>query len=313
MNIKYRTKFIGLLALFGIMLNACTNGDDLNVAYGNFEAKEWNVSSEIPGRLMAIPVSEGQMVEEGQLLGVVDTVALHLKKIQLLASIEAIRAQRQNAGPKVKLFNTQLSALQREKKRVSALLIDSLATQKQMDDLMSQIQLVEQQVNSAREQVELANRGIFAKIIPLKAQIEQIDDQIKRCRILSPVKGRVVIKLAERGEMIMPGMLIYKIAQLDTIILRAYITGNQLPLFQYGQHVNIKADNGTGGMTSYTGWVSWISSSAEFTPKIIQTAEDRVNLVYAVKIKVPNDGTLKLGMPGEVHLSTDNTATDTKE
>jgi len=299
-------KYFFLFLITSILgFTACepeTNGAD---AYGNFEAREFIVSSEANGKILHLDVEEGQTLKEGQLIALIDTFPLHLQKQHLLASIRTISVKTQDAQPQIEVFEKQKANLLREKKRVKALLADKAATPKQLDDIKGQIDVVDKQIAAAREQTSTLNRGILGEIGPIRERIKQIDDQISRCYVYNPVDGTILLKLAEPSEMTAAGKPLYKIADLGEMELRAYISGAQLQEIKIGQDVEVRIDQGEESYRSLNGKVSWIASEAEFTPKTIQTKEERVNLVYAIKVKVPNDGSLKIGMPGEVMLSGD--------
>lgn len=297
-----------LLALAG-----CQNNNHLADAYGNFEAPEVIVSSESNGKLIYFNVEEGQGLEPGQLVGLVDTVPLLLRRKQLLAGIRAITGKTQEAQPQIDVLLEQKRNLQREAKRLEALVADNAATPKQLDDLKGQIDVVDKQIAATRSQTNTLNRGILAEIAPLEAQIEQVDDQIQRCYIYNPIKGTVLLKLAEASEMAAAGKPLYTIANLDALELRAYISGAQLPHLKIGQEVSVLIDETEETNRSLPGTVSWISGKAEFTPKTVQTKEERVNQVYAFKVRVKNDGSLKIGMPGEVVLQAPEALKDAGE
>lgn len=288
--------------LAALALASCQDNKHLADAYGNFEAPEVIVSAESSGRLLYFAVEEGQQLQAGQLVGMVDTVPLHLRRKQLLASIRAITGKTQEAQPQVEVLQEQKRNLQREAKRLEALVADQAATPKQLDDIRGQIEVVDRQIAATRSQTTTLNRGILAEIAPLEAQLEQIDDQIGRCYIYNPLSGTVLLKLAQASEMVAPAKPLYTIAHLEELDLRAYISGAQLPQAQLGQEVTVLIDDGKTANRQLPGRLSWISDQAEFTPKTVQTKEERVNLVYALKVRVKNDGSLKIGMPGEVML-----------
>ncbi|MCB0556881.1 MAG: HlyD family efflux transporter periplasmic adaptor subunit [Phaeodactylibacter sp.] len=300
--------FLPLLALA-----ACQNNNHLADAYGNFEAPEVIVSSESNGKLIYFEVEEGQQLEAGQLIGLVDTVPLLLRRKQLQASIRAVTGKTQESQPQVDVLLEQKRNLQREVKRMEALVADNAATQKQLDDLRGQADVVDKQIAATRSQTNTLNRGILAEIAPLEAQIEQVDDQIQRCYIYNPIQGTVLLKLAEPSEMAAAGKPLYTIANLAELELRAYISGAQLPHVKIGQPVSVFIDETAETNRSLPGTVSWISDKAEFTPKTVQTKEERVNLVYALKVRVKNDGSLKIGMPAEVMLQAPGTEQKTVE
>jgi len=280
------------------LLPACWGGDDLADAYGNFEAVEVLVSAEGSGNLIQFEVEEGDIIPAGQVLGFIDTTALYLQKEQFIASINALTSKTQNVQSQINVLLERKNNLNREQIRLQKLLSDDAATQKQLDDIEGEIEVVEKEMEATRSRLETNNRGILAEIRPMEVKIAQINDQIIKSIIYNPRKGTVLAKFAEEGEVVGFGKPLYKIADLESIILKVYISGSQLPGMKIGQTVEVKVD----GDISFSGKVYWISEKAEFTPKIIQTKEERVNLVYAVKVRVENDGTLKIGMPGEVYF-----------
>ncbi|MCP3933689.1 MAG: HlyD family efflux transporter periplasmic adaptor subunit [Bacteroidetes bacterium] len=273
------------------------NGSD---AYGNFEAREVFVSSEANGKLVRFDVEEGEKYAARQLIGFVDTTQLYLKKLQLEAAIRAIPTKKQDAQPQIEVFEKQKKNLLREKKRVEALLKDKAATPKQLDDIAGQIEVVDKQIAAASAKTTTLNKGIVSEIEPLRVQIKQIEDQLRKSYLYNPIKGTVLLKLAEESEFTVMGKPLYKIADLQNMILKVYVSGTQLPHIKIGDQVTVLIDEDEETNRSLTGNINWISEKAEFTPKIVQTKEERVNLVYAVKIAVKNDGALKIGMPGEV-------------
>ena len=297
------------------LLIACQNNGPQADAYGNFEAEELIISAEANGRILEFRVEEGQTLEAGQLIGRIDSTQLILKKEQLQAAIQAIAAKSPAISAQLAVFEKQVKTsqgqvkiLRREKQRVENLLKSDAATPKQLDELNDQITLAERQIDVLLEQrsatdanLSTQKRGLLAEILPLQKQIAQLDDQMEKCHILSPANGTVLSTYADVGEVAVFGKPLYKSADLRQMILRAYIAGDLLGSIRLGQKVRVAIDAPDGGMQELPGTISWISSKAEFTPKIIQTKNERVNLVYAVKIEVDNsEGWLKIGMPGEV-------------
>ncbi len=306
--------FVYLLLLLAA-LPACQKSAPKADAYGNFEADELIVSAEATGRLLAFVIEEGQLLESGEQIGAIDSVQLVLKRDQLKASIRAIAAKSPEISAQLAVFEkqmntvrTQLATLEYEKRRVENLLKSDAATPKQLDDLNAQIDVVHGQMDVILEQRSASNStlsvqksGLLAEILPLQKQIAQLDDQIAKCRIINPSVGTVLVSYAEAGEVVSFGKPLYKLADLHTMTLRAYVAGDQLGAVKTGQTVKVLIDAAEGKQQEFSGKIRWISSKSEFTPKVIQTKDERVNLVYAVKIDVPNpDGTLKIGMPAEV-------------
>jgi len=286
-------------------------------AYGNFEADELIVGAEASGKIIQFSVEEAQTLNAGTVVGRIDSTQLVLKIAQLKANIRAVAAKSPAIAAQLAVFEKQLNAnkqqlatLQREKQRIENLLKKDAAVPKQLDDLNAQIEQVQRQMDVVNEQrsasdanLNTQKNGLLAEILPIQDQIAQMEDQIAKCKIVNPIEGTVLTKLAEAGEVTSFGKPLYKIANLQQIILRAYVAGDQLGSIKVGQEVKISIDGPDNTMRDFTGKISWVSSKAEFTPKIIQTKDERVNLVYAIKILVPNDGTLKIGMPAEVHWS----------
>ncbi|MBK6929733.1 MAG: efflux RND transporter periplasmic adaptor subunit [Saprospirales bacterium] len=298
-------------------LSACSSGGPAADAYGNFEADERIISAEANGQILVFTAEEGQTLAAGQVVGRIDSTQLVLKKDQLQAAIRAIAAKSPAISAQLAVFEKQarnnrlqFDALQREKKRVEALLKSDAATPKQLDDLNDQIDLAEGQLRLILEQRDAASAtlstqkgGLLAEILPLQKQIAQVDDQIARCRLVSPVAGTVLTRYAEAGEVATYGKPLYKIADLRRMVLRAYVAGDQLGSIRLGQEVKVAIDAPADSLRELKGKIAWISPKAEFTPKVIQTRDERVNLVYAVKVEVQNDGSLKIGMPGELHFA----------
>lgn len=290
------------LAALGF-LAACRPEEKSADAYGNFEVDAVTVGAQANGALVFFDVAEGENLAGGQWIGLVDTTTLYLQKLQLLATRRALGQKTQDPQPQIEVLKEQKRALEREKARFEALVADKAATPKQLDDLKSQLDVVNQQIEAARSQANRANKGILSESDPLDAQIKVVEEQIRKCYVYNPVGGTVLTKIAEPGEVVGFGSPLYRIAKLDTLMLRAYVSGDQLGQLKIGQKLAVKVDEGKEQMRSLTGRLAWIAQQSEFTPKTIQTREERVNLVYAVKIAVANDGSLKVGMPGEVYFN----------
>jgi HlyD family secretion protein len=276
-------------------LLACNNQEDQADAYGNFEAIEVMISAESQGRILVFEPMEGAKLDKGQVTVVIDTVQLHLKRVQLESGVASLGPKITTLDAQVNANQVQLKNLEREKKRIDKLVEGGAATSKQKDDIEGQIALLNAQITA----IESQKASVFAERNTLKVQIEQVEDQIARSMIRNPKDGVMLSKYKEQGEIAAPGQALYKMANMDELILRAYVSGNQLSEVIIGHSVKVRFDV-ADGMEERTGLVSWVSPSAEFTPKIIQTREERVNLVYAIKVVVSNDGSLKIGMPGEV-------------
>ena len=300
-NIKtFRNIQLTALALLMVGLSSCGRNSDKYDASGNFEAEEIIVSSEATGKILQLKLDEGLLLKAGQPVGYIDTIQLFLRKKQLLYSIRALLAKQPDASSQLSTIQKQIETANFEKKRVENLLKDDAATKKQLDDLNAQIDLLEKQYHSLQVSLSISTNSIQSETMPLKAQVEQLEDQIKKSIIVNPMEGTVLTKYVEQEEVVTTGKAIYKLADLSNILLRVYISGDQLTTIKIGQNVKIVVDDVKGGSKNYEGVLEWVSDKAEFTPKTIQTKDERANLVYAIKIKVKNDGFLKLGMYGDV-------------
>ena len=311
---KRRLQF--LTAISSLILLSCNGEDNKFDATGTFEADEVIVSSELSGKILRFDVEEGQSFSKDSIVGIVDAENISLQKEQMEASIQALSEKTADVTPQVKLLENQLAVQQsqlnnllHEKTRIENLLKEDAATGKQLDDINAQvdvakknINVTQQQINVQRNNVATQNRSILSEGKPLEKRVEQLDDQLKKANIINPVNGTVITKYVEAGEITSPGKALYKIADLSTMTLRAYITGTQLPQVKLNQVVKVLVDDGKDKYKELSGTITWISDKAEFTPKTIQTKDERANLVYAMKVKVKNDGFLKIGMYGEVQF-----------
>jgi HlyD family secretion protein len=293
-----KTQIISIVS--ALLAIACTSGDVEYDASGTFEAVETIVSTEATGTIKALDLNEGQTLKAGTQVGYIDSVQLFLKKKQLLAQIRVVLSKRPNISAQLAVLYEQLKQAKREQHRIANLLKSDAATQKQYDDATSQVTVTEHQIDAQESSLGITSASLNEEALPLRVQIEQLDDQLSRCRIINPVNGTVLVKYTEAQEMAQSGKPLYKIADLSTIVLRAYITGDQLPEIKLNQKVTVLVDADAGSYKEYPGTIEWISDKAEFTPKTIQTKDERANLVYAVKINVKNDDALKIGMYGEV-------------
>lgn len=285
------------LSLLATTLLSCGNGDDKADGYGNFEATEITISAENNGKLMQFDVNEGDVIEKDQFMGYIDTIPLSLKREQLLVSKAVISSKSKGVLSQISVLNAQLKTANTNRTRIENLMKDNAGTQKQLDDINGEIDVINNQIRS----VEIQNAPVVNELKSIDVQLKQIDDQIQKSKIINPLNGTVLTKYAEPNEITVFGKPLYKIVNLNTMQLRVYVSETQLANIKIGDEVNVKIDDGDG-MKSYQGNISWIASEAEFTPKIIQTKEERVALVYAVKIDVANDGSIKIGMPGEMWL-----------
>lgn len=293
---KTKTAFI-ILSISALGLYACTNHEKTADAYGNFEAIETLISAQTAGQILEFEIHEGDLLQAGQAIGLIDTVDLWLKKAQLNQQKNVIRSRKIVLQAQLKVQEQQLANNSRDQKRIHQLFDAGAATQKQKEDIDGAIALISNQIAATRAQYT----GIEAEIQVIDSQIAQINETLQKSILHNPIEGTVLNKYAEPGEIATPGKPLYKIANLSFLDLKAYITGKQLTDFILNQEVKVFID-GSNDAIELPGTISWIASSAEFTPKTIQTKEERTDLVYAIKVRVGNDGRLKIGMPGEVHL-----------
>jgi HlyD family secretion protein len=295
---------------------SCSSKNGKYDASGTFETDEVIVSSELSGKLLEFRVEEGQTFAKDSVVGIVDAENINLQKEQVQANIQALGEKTADAGPQVRMLEEQLSVQQsrldnllHERTRINNLLKQDAATGKQLDDINAEIdmaqknmQVTRQQINVQRNNIATQNRSILSEGKPLEKRVAQLEDQLKKASIINPVNGTVITKYAQAGEVTSAGKALYKIADLSTMTLRAYITGTQLSQVKLGQTVKVLVDDGADKYKEMPGTITWIADKAEFTPKTIQTKDERANLVYAMKIKVKNNGYLKIGMYGEVRF-----------
>ncbi|MFT3824552.1 MAG: HlyD family efflux transporter periplasmic adaptor subunit [Chitinophagaceae bacterium] len=309
-------RFLSLMLITAGFLTACSGKKNTYDASGTFEVDEVVVSSELPGKILSFNLQEGDKLAKDSIVGIIDAINLSLQKEQVEASIDALKEKTSDLSPQVKLLQDQLTVQQsqldnllHERKRTENLLKQDAATGKQLDDINAQIDVVKKQMSVTQQQISVQrsntgtqNRTVLSEGKPLQKRVAQLEDQIKRAAIVNPINGTVITKYAEAGEVTSAGKALYKVADLSVMNLRAYITGDQLSTVKLNQPVTVLIDSGAHKYHQYTGTVSWVSDKAEFTPKTIQTKEERANLVYAIKIRVKNDGYIKIGMYGEVQF-----------
>lgn len=288
---------------FAILLSSCGRGNGDYDASGVFEATEVIVSAEANGKIMQFDITEGQLLDAGREIGYIDTVQLYLKKMQLMANMKSVKTRYTDVPRQIAATKQQIATQRSELKRFENLVKSNAANQKQVDDINAQILVLERQLAAQTETLENSNRGVSEESTGLDIQVAQLNDQLQKSIITSPIKGTVLSKYAEQGELATQGRALFKIADMDNMFLRAYITSGQLTEIKTGQQVRVFADFGEKDMKEYAGTITWISDKSEFTPKTIQTRDERANLVYAVKIAVKNDGYLKKGMYGELKLN----------
>lgn len=285
------------------LLAACSSGTPKYDATGTFEATDVIVSAEAAGKLLSLDIEEGTLLKAGQQVGIIDTVQLYLKKLQLEASVKSVEGQRPDILKQVATTQEQISQAKRERDRVANLLRVGAANQKQMDDAESLLGVLQKQLIAQNSTLRNSDQSLTWQSSSVGIQVAQMEDQLKKCHITSPITGTVLAKYAEAGELANPGTPLFKVADMEQIYLRAYITSEQLSGVKLGQPVTVYSDYGNDVRKEYPGVITWISDSSEFTPKTILTKDERANLVYAVKVAVKNDGMLKIGMYGGVDFS----------
>ena len=285
--------------VFLVLMNvvACTKSNDKADGYGNFEATEVTISAEANGKIEFLNLEEGATLAPNTLIGLIDTTQLYLSKQQLIASKSTIASKSQNVLSQTAVLKEQLKTTLIDQKRIQNMFAENAATKRQVDEINGKVNVLNEQIKSVKTQDAPINNEVKS----IDVQIEKINDQIKKCNIINPFQGTVLAKYTEANEVTSFGKPLYKIADITEMTLRVYISEKQLNQIKVGQKVTVKID-AQEDMKSYPGTISWIASSAEFTPKIIQTKEERANLVYAVKVKVKNDGSLKIGMPAEMWI-----------
>jgi HlyD family secretion protein len=304
------------ISAFSLILFSCHSGSDQFDASGTFEADEVIVSSQLNGQLLSFDVEEGDTLSKDVIVGKIDSTDVLLQKQQVQASIQSLREKTSDVKPQVKLLEDQLSVQQtqlnhllRDQQRFENMLKDGAVTQRQVDDINTQVDalkqqmlVTQQQINVQRSTTGTQNSSIMSAKDPMEKQVAQLSQQLSKANIVNPVSGTVLTKYAQTGEMTSVGKALYKIADVSYLNLRAYITGTQLSTVKLNQPVKVFIDSGANKYRQYDGTIIWISDKAEFTPKTIQTKDERANLVYAIKVKVKNDGYVKIGMYGEVKL-----------
>ena len=316
-----------ILPLLLIAAVSCNKSSDYD-ASGTFEADEIMVTAEASGKILNLKLEEGDALQQNQQVGIIDGKGVELQREQILASMNALEQKTNDAAPQISVLETQINAQKsqiailqeqlnnavRERNRTANLVKSDAATRKQLDDLNgnvtvtqkqiaaanAQLATLNQQIASAKAQVNIQNRGILSEKNPTEKKVLQIDEQLKHNVISAPIQGTVLTKYLNQGEFATMGKPVFKMANLSELVLRAYITGDQLAKVKVGQEVKVLVDAGDNKTKELKGKIDWISQKSEFTPKTIQTKDERANLVYATKIRVKNDGYLKIGMYGEV-------------
>ncbi len=296
-------KLYGLTMSILLLFSSCNDEDNGKDATGVFEATEVIVSAEATGKLLAFEAYEGMQLKKNLVLGQIDTIQLSLKKMQLFANQLALEASKPDVASQIGATEREIEKLEFEKKRTQRLLEGDVATQKQLDDIVAQIDVLNARLRAQKKSLNSSSEAIDAQYNAVDVQLEQLTDQIARCQIQSPIDGTVLVKYSEAGEFVNIGKPLFKVANMNKMIIKAYVTAAQLKDLQLGQKLKVLAEFGVDESKTYEGEISWISDKSEFTPKTIQTQDERANLVYAIKVRVENDGLLKIGMYGGLKWS----------
>jgi len=284
------------------MMVACGGNEKAYDATGTFEATETTVYAEQSGALLTFSVNEGDMIEAGKEVGLIDTTQTWLKIQQMAATKEVYQSQKPDMERQIAATRQQLSKAQQDEQRYRELVADGAAPSKMLDDASSQVKVLQKQLDAQISSLSTSTRSLDKQTVAANVQIEQLRDMLRKCHIVTPTKGTVLEKYVERGEFVAIGKPLFKIADTEQMFMRAYVTSAQLQNIKIGQKVKVFADYGDGQKKAYDGTVSWISSRSEFTPKTILTDDERADLVYAVKVAIKNDGYVKIGMYGELKL-----------
>ena len=292
-------KFI-TMAIAALLLAACGNSEKEYDATGTFEATETTVSAEQNGTLLTFAINEGDEIEAGSEVGLIDTTQTWLKLQQARATKEVYQSQKPDMEKQTSATRQQLAKAQAEQQRYKELVADGAAPSKMLDDATNHVQVLQRQLAAQLSSLSTNTNALSKQMAATEVQIDQLRDQLHKCHIKAPLKGTVLEKYAERGEFVAIGKPLFKMADMEQVYIRAYVTSAQLQSIRTGQQVKVFADYGDGKKQEYDGTVSWISSRSEFTPKTILTDDERADLVYAVKVRVKNDGFIKIGMYGEV-------------
>ena len=289
---------LAAVIFLAVLITACSSNGKSD-AYGQFEATETTISAQTSGELLSFTASEGAELKSHQQVGLVDTTQLKLKEEELLAGLEATQSKIESINAEVEVLQEQLQTARTNLNRIEALLKDNAATQQQLDDAEGKVRTLQKQIDA----LQVQKNSVRAEIKATQSRLNQVEQQLDDARILNPVNGTVLTTYVEPFELVGQGQPLYQIANLDTLELRIYVSGAQLPSIRLGQNVEVLIDKNAEENQQLSGRISWIASEAEFTPKMIQTKEERVTQVYAVKVKVPNpEGIIKIGMPGEVNF-----------
>lgn len=291
-----------LIIVAAVLLTGCTSKTEQADAFGNFEANEITVSSETGGRILSFMPDEGTIVIKGSTLALIDTTIIHLQKAEIDAGMRSVRTRIASINAQNEIINQQIVNLRVNIERIRKMLKDDAATVKQLDDLTGQEAVLQRQIEANNTQ----KTSVAAELSVYIAKKTTLNEQIIRSSVMSPLNGTVIEKYAEAGELTAAGRPLVKIADLSAMKLKVYVSGSIISSIKIGDQCRVRTDDGKKGYLNYRGTISYVSEKAEFTPKIIQTKEERVTLVYAVTIDVENDGRLKSGMPGEAIFSKNN-------
>jgi HlyD family secretion protein len=297
-----KTKTITYLSILLISITSCRENHKYD-ASGSFEAIETIISAEVNGKILQLNISEGDQLEPGQIIGYIDSTQLHLNKMQLTQNKKALLSGRPATKIQTEALKQELANAVLDRDRTENLVKGGVASLKQLDDANSRVTTLQSKIDAQENSLQTTTSTLNEQGNTLDVQLNEINDQLRKCTITNPVKGTVLTKYAEQYEIAVMGKPLYKIADISTLVLRAYITGDQLHEVKIGQSVKVFTDDGKGGFKETSGVVTWINDKSEFTPKAIQTKNERANLVYAIKVNVKNDGYLKIGMYGEVMLN----------
>ena len=296
-----KNNFIHIVCILALSFSCGTNDDPAD-ASGSFEAVETIIAAEATGKILSFTISEGEQLNAGQLVGAIDSTQLYLSRMQLLQNKKAILSGRPDTKAQIESLKKELANAIDDRNRIANLVKGGVASQKQLDDADSRVSILQARISSQSSALGTTTSALNEQAGATEIQLAQVEDQLRKCKLVNPISGVVLTKYAEQNELTSIGKPLYKIADLSTMILRAYVSGNQLAQLKLNQKVTVSTDDGKGGLKAAEGTVTWISDKAEFTPKTIQTKDERANLVYAIKVSVKNDGAFKIGMYGEVKL-----------
>lgn len=297
-----KKRFIYLLLLSKLLLLSCGNNDNEYDASGTFEATETIVSAEANGKILALNMNEGDLLKIGQQIGYIDSTQLYLSKLQLLKNQKAVLSGRPEIDPQLKALESEKASAVSDKKRIEILVQGNVASQKQLDDAQMRIAVLQSKIEATKSSLSTTTSALNDQGATVGAQLDLLQDQLRKCKIINPIDGTVLTKYTAVYEMAIMGKPLYKIANLSTMILRVYVTADQLSQLKINQTVKVFVDFGKDKTKEYSGRITWISDQSEFTPKTIQTKDERANSVYAIKITIPNDGYLKIGMYGGIKI-----------